>query len=151
MKKERLWVHASTNAKKRVLMYYDTLCSYDGKSIQVPFKPDRNRPVYCHDHLICVRDESIRGEEGDTTCGTSKTRASLQRDGMDDDYAEDRQKQAARREAKKRRRDHQPAAARAHEASLRGEDRIQRKLDRGLKTQQRKDSGQTREEEWIFA
>lgn len=132
-------------------MFYDAICSYDGKSIQVPFKPDRNRPVYCHEHLICVRDEATRGEEGDTAYGTSKTRASLQRDRLDDDHAADRQKQEARREAKKIRRNDQQVAALAHEASLQGEDRIQRRLNRSLKTQQRKDSDQSREEEWIFA
>ena len=129
-------------------MFYDAMCSYDGKSIQVPFKPDRNRPVYCHDHLIFVRDEATRGN---ATCDTSQKSASLQRDRLDDDHAADRQKQEARSEAKKRRRDDQQAAALAHEASLQGEDRIQRRLNRGLKTQQRKDSGQTQEEEWIFA
>ena len=129
-------------------MFYDAICSYDGKSIQVPFKPDRNRPVYCHDHLIFVRDEATRG---DATCDTSPKSASLQRDGMDDDHAADRQKQEARSEAKKIRRDDQQVAALAHEASLQGEDRIQRRLNRSLKTQQRKDSGQTREEEWIYA
>jgi CxxC-x17-CxxC domain-containing protein len=129
-------------------MFYDAICSYDGKSIQVPFKPDRNRPVYCHDHLIFVRDEATRG---DATCDTSPKRASLQRDRLDDDHAADRQKQEARREAKKIQRDDQQVAALAREASLQGEDRIQRRLNRSLKTQQRKDSGQTREEEWIYA
>ena len=108
-------------------MFYDAMCSYDGKSIQVPFKPDRNRPVSCREYLICVRDAATRGEEGDTACGTSKTRANLQRNGMDDDHAADRQKQEARREAKKIRRDDQRVAALAHEASLQGEDRIQRR------------------------
>jgi CxxC-x17-CxxC domain-containing protein len=132
-------------------MFYDAICSYDGKSIQVPFKPDPNRPVYCHDHLIFVRDEATRGEEEDAARGTSKKRASLQRYGMDDDHAADRQKQEIRREAQRRRRDDQQVAALAHEASLRGEDRIQRRLNRGLKSKQRKESDQTQEEEWIFA
>ena len=131
-------------------MFYDAMCSYDGKSIQVPFKPDPNRPVYCHDHLICVRDEATRGDEGDTARGTSKKSASLQRYGMEDDYAADRQKQEIRREVQRRRRDDQQVAALAHEVSLRGEDRIQHRLNRGLKSKQRKDSDQTQEEEWIF-
>jgi CxxC-x17-CxxC domain-containing protein len=131
-------------------MFYDAICSYDGKSIQLPFKPDRNRPVYCHDHLICVRDAATRGDEGDTACDMSPKSASLQRDRLDDDHAVDRQKQQARSEAKKKRRDDQQAAALAHEASLQGEDRIQRRLNRSLKTQQRKDSDQKRAKEWIF-
>ena len=132
-------------------MLYDAICSYDGKSIQVPFKPDHYRPVYCHDHLIFVREEATRGDEGDTVCGTRKKSASIQRNGMDDDHAADRQKQEARREVQRIRRDDQQAAALAHVASLQGEDRIQRRLNRSLKTKQRKDSDQTREEEWIFA
>ena len=105
-------------------MFYDAICSYDGKLIQVPFKPDHNRPVSCHDHLICVRDEATRGG---ATCDTSPKRASLQRDRLDDDHAADRQKQEARSETKKIRRDDQQVAALAHEASLQGEDRIQRR------------------------
>jgi CxxC-x17-CxxC domain-containing protein len=132
-------------------MTYDAICSYDGKSIQVPFKPDPNRPVYCHEHLNCVRDEATRADEGDTTCDTSKKRANLQRYGMEDDHAADRQKQEARREAQRMRRNEQQVAALAHETSLQGEDRIQRRLNRGLKTKQRKDSDQIREEEWIYA
>ncbi len=148
MEKERQWAHKSTNANEGMLMFYDAICSYDGKSIQVPFKPDRNRAVYCHDHLIFVRDEATRE---DATCDTSPKCASLQRYGMDDDHAADRQKQEARSEAKKIRRDDQQVVALAHEASLQGEDRIQRRLNRGLKTKQRKNSGQRREEEWIYA
>jgi CxxC-x17-CxxC domain-containing protein len=151
MEKKRQWVHASRNANEGILMFYDAICSYDGKSIQVPFKPDHNRPVYCHDHLIYVRDEATRVDEGDAACGTSKKRASLQRNGMDNDHAADRQKQEARREAQRIRRDDQQAAALAHVASLQGEDRIQHRLNRSLKQWQRKDSDQTREEEWIFA
>jgi CxxC-x17-CxxC domain-containing protein len=132
-------------------MLYDAICSYDGQSIQVPFKPDHNRPVYCHDHLISVRDEATSVDEGDAAFGTSKKRASLQRYGMDDDHTADRQKQEARREAQRIRRDDQQVAALAHVASLQGEDRIQRRLNRGLKTKQRKYADQTREEKWIFA
>jgi len=127
-------------------MLYDAICSYDGKSIQVPFKPDHKRPVYCHDHLIFVRDEAKRGDEGDAVCGTSKKSASIQRNGMDDDYAADRQKQEVRREAQRIRRDDQQAAALAHIASLQGDDHIQRRLNRGFKTWQRKYSDHTREE-----
>jgi CxxC-x17-CxxC domain-containing protein len=132
-------------------MLYNAICSYDGKSIQVPFKPDRNRPVYCHDHLISVRNEAERVDEGYAEFDTIIKHASIQRNGMDDDHEADRQKQEARREAQRIRRDDQQVAALAHEASLRGEDRIQRRLNRGFKTKQRKDSDQTREEEWIFA
>ena len=74
MEKEELWVQASRNANEGVLMFYDAICSYDGKSIQVPFKPDPNRPVYCHDHLIFVRDESTRGDKAGAAGDTSKKR-----------------------------------------------------------------------------
>ena len=129
-------------------MLYDAICSYDGKSIQVPFKPDHNRPVYCHDHLISVRYEATRG---DAACDTRKKHDSLQKYDIDSEYAADSQKQEARRETRKIRRDDQQVVALAHEASLQGEDRIQRRLNRGLKTKQRKHSDRTREEEWIFA
>ena len=128
-------------------MLYDAICSYDGKSIQVPFKPDHYRPVYCHDHLIFVRDEATRVDEGDAACGTRKKSASIQRNGMDDDHAADRQKQEARREVHRIRRDDQQAAALAHVASLQGEDRIQRRLNRGLKTWQHKYFDYSREDE----
>src|SRR5579859_130866 len=107
MEKKRQWVHASRNANEGMLMLYDAICSYDGKSIQVPFKPDHNRPVYCHDHLIYVRDEAKRLDEGDAEFGTRKKSASIQRNVMDDDHAAYRQKQEARREAHKIRRDDQ--------------------------------------------
>jgi CxxC-x17-CxxC domain-containing protein len=52
----------SNSNEKRETILYEAVCSNCNKKIQVPFKPDPNRPVYCKNCLKKIRAKTSKPE-----------------------------------------------------------------------------------------